>query len=217
MLIGILGIFLARDKISRSLLIGMWAGYIIYGFNFPFHFITHDYYQLPLLPIAAISIAPAAGMLLDELGKRPYRSMAYTAFAAVALGTILFKVWDTRVVLARKDFRSRADHWSQYEGILPADSSAISFAPAYGYPLAYYGWTPNVAYLNESDAEMRSIAGLSAEELEERRFSQFTGKDFFLITSLSEFNQQTKLQEYLYANFDIFIEGDGYLVFDLRQ
>ncbi len=216
LLTGILSIFLVRDTISRSLLAGMWAGYVIYGFNFPFHIITHDYYQLPLLPIAAVSLAPAAGLIINEIRKQSFSRAALAVLTALVVGTVLFKTWDTRVVLARQDFRARAEDWTRFEGLLPPDADVISIAPAYGYPLAYYGWVTNKPWLNEADAELRQIAGLTAADIEQRRYEQLNGKDFLLITTMSDFERQTDLQDYLYSHFDVFLEGSGYLVFDLR-
>ena len=216
LLAGVLSIFLVRDKIARGLLAGMWAGYVVYGFNFPFHIITHDYYQLPLLPIAAVSLAPAAGLLLDELGKRPQKKIALAAVIVLAAGTVLFKTWDARVILARQDQRAKAEAWTVYDGLLPPDASVVSISAAYGYPLAYYGWVTNEPMLNESDAELRSIAGRSAEEVDQKRFAQLDGKDFLFVTSMSEFNRQTDLQDYLSEHATVYLEGDGYIVFDLR-
>jgi hypothetical protein len=42
-------------------------------------------------------------------------------------------------------------------------------------------------------------------------------KDFFLVTMKNQFNKQPELQQLLYDNFPIYSEGDGYIIFDLRN
>ncbi|MBC8334064.1 MAG: hypothetical protein ISR59_11550 [Anaerolineales bacterium] len=41
-------------------------------------------------------------------------------------------------------------------------------------------------------------------------------RDFFLITDFDEWDAQVDLRDYLSAQYPIYVEGDGYLVFDLR-
>lgn len=51
------GLWLATGRF-RTLLLGLWAGYLAYGLTFNYHIHTHDYYSLPLIPVAAFSLAP---------------------------------------------------------------------------------------------------------------------------------------------------------------
>ena len=45
--------FLIRGRAERGLFLGAWVGYFLYGMTFAYHISTHDYYQLPLLPLVA--------------------------------------------------------------------------------------------------------------------------------------------------------------------
>ena len=47
LLLALFGIFLSKPGRDRSLLLGTFLGYLIYGFVFPYHITTHTYYQLP--------------------------------------------------------------------------------------------------------------------------------------------------------------------------
>jgi 4-amino-4-deoxy-L-arabinose transferase-like glycosyltransferase len=65
-LFAVLSVFLADPKRERPLLIGMWVGYILFGFTFSYHFYTHDYYQLSLIPVVAISMGPGLRLILER-------------------------------------------------------------------------------------------------------------------------------------------------------
>jgi hypothetical protein len=67
---GIVGVFIADRKRERPLLLGLWIGYILYGFTFPYHFTTHDYYHMPVIPIAILSLSPLLKAGLDRFMER---------------------------------------------------------------------------------------------------------------------------------------------------
>ena len=52
------GMIILKNKRAKTLLAGLWIGYFIYGLIFSYTTATHDYYQILLAPIAALSIAP---------------------------------------------------------------------------------------------------------------------------------------------------------------
>ena len=67
---GFIGIYLAERKKERPILLGMWLGYLVFGFTFSYHFITHDYYHLPFIPVAVLSFSLVIKAILsrfDEL------------------------------------------------------------------------------------------------------------------------------------------------------
>jgi hypothetical protein len=43
------------------------------------------------------------------------------------------------------------------------------------------------------------------------------GKDYFLVTAFSELENQPKLKQRLYEGYQVLSEGDGYILFDLRN
>ncbi|NMB86912.1 MAG: hypothetical protein GYA17_01050, partial [Chloroflexi bacterium] len=46
---------------------------------------------------------------------------------------------------------------------------------------------------------------------------QAGGKDYFVVTSLDELDQQPELRQYLYQHFAVLHDSDDYLIFDMRQ
>jgi len=215
-LAGLVGVFLWRERAQRGLAAGMWLGYVAYSLTFPYHTITHDYYQLPLIPLAAISLIPVGALILEGVARLEGRKWAYAALlGAVTLG-VLFKVWDARVILAREDFREAESEWGVYLELIPPGASIIALTKTYGYPLAYYGWVDADIWLGENDEELRVLAGQSAEEFEANQYAKLEGRDYFLITNMGAYDEQPELKAYLTGSFAVFAAGDGYLVFDLN-
>ncbi len=64
MFAALIGILLYPTNRQRFIAIGLWIGYIAYGFTFPYHFITHDYYHLPILLVVAFGLIPVADFLV---------------------------------------------------------------------------------------------------------------------------------------------------------
>ncbi len=216
LLAALVGIFLLRRRAQRWMLLGMWAGYLAYSMTFPFHTITHDYYTLPLIPVVAVSLVPLAAIVLGGLARLEARLWLRLAVAGVIGFGILFKVWDTRVILARQDFRPLAAEWTAYQEIIPPGAQVVAITRAYGYPLAYYGWVNAALWLSNSDAALRELAGQSEVDIENKRIESLEDKDLFLITNFNEFEEQPGLKKLLEEGYAVFAEGSGYLIYDLN-
>jgi hypothetical protein len=214
--IGVISILLWQTKTARVLTTGWWTGYIIYGLAFPYHTMTHDYYQLPLIPIAALSLTPAIHLIIRQLVKNGISKWGQGALATIIAGAVLFQVWNARTELARKSYLSDAKEWSRFQTIIPPDRMVVALVQAYGYPLKYYGWVNAALWATTGDINLRELSGKSPEDIEEKRWSQLEGMDWFLVTNFNEFNRQPDLQEFLTTNFMVFDEGEGYVIFDLN-
>ena len=68
----------------------------IYGFTFAYHIGTHDYYQLPLIPILALSIAPLVDHYFENT-IHPYLEI-YSApcFIGLSLVIVLTLLWQNQ-------------------------------------------------------------------------------------------------------------------------
>jgi hypothetical protein len=64
------GLIIMKKGIPKALLLGLWASYFIFGivFTLPIH--THDYYHLPFIPVAALSIGTLGALLVKYLMKQ---------------------------------------------------------------------------------------------------------------------------------------------------
>lgn len=213
----VVGVLLWRNRALRGLGIGLWVGYVLYALALPYHTITHDYYQLPLILIVALGLIPVGGVLLEQVARQDNRRLVQGVLIGAVTFAVLFRVWDTRVILARKDDRGAADRWSRFAEIIPPDLKVVAITQTYGYPLEYYGWVNAEIWLGTSDADVRELAGISETTIAARRAEQMEGKDLFLITNFNELDRQPDLKEYLATHFKVFDEGDGYLIYDLRM
>jgi hypothetical protein len=70
LVMGIMGLFLVRNNLIKSILAGMVIGYIVYCLLFAYTTATHTYYQVQLIPIVALVLAPTIALLIRQFQKR---------------------------------------------------------------------------------------------------------------------------------------------------
>jgi hypothetical protein len=66
------------------------------------------------------------------------------------------------------------------------------------------------------DTNLRSLAGQAAPVFSSEFSRYTTGMDEFVITSLGELDSQPQLRDYLAANYPVFAQGEGYLIYTLK-
>lgn len=214
--VGFLGIFFAGKGRERPLLVGLWVGYLVFGFTFSYHFTTHDYYHLPFIPIAVLSLAPLVKIVLSkfvELNPGLF-SRLFLVFWVIAGVAVQSYYGIAR--LTRDDYRNELAFWQEVGDLLGHDSSVIGLTQDYGYRLAYWGWQSSAAWYTTADIDVRYRAGQYMDIAEQFR-SDTAGKDFFVVTTFGEFNAQPIIKDYLYATYPIYAETDEYIIFDLRN
>jgi hypothetical protein len=74
--LGGMGLFFIRMRSSRSLIIGLWIGYVAYGLTFTRGISSHLYYQMPLVLILAMTLGPSV-LVLVRRWMRFSRSIQY--------------------------------------------------------------------------------------------------------------------------------------------
>jgi len=215
---GIFGLFLFSRPDQRAFGVGLWGGYLLYGMTFPYHINTHSYYQLPLIPIVAITIAPLAWRGLRELVNLKPAWLVRVGFLGLLLFGISVKVWDVRVELVRNNYRNEPAYWQEIADTLGRNSSVVALTHDYGNRLAYYGWiTPQVWLPSGHLEKYRELRGGAPIDVQ-NWFKEITGnKDYFLVTLMNQLNKQPELKELLYDNYAVYDQGDGYIIFDLHH
>ena len=217
------GILLFRTRSSRFMLIGLWIGYAVYGLFFPYHFLTHDYYHLPLLPIIAIGLIPSAEAFFEQLvrfganhegglGIRWHRA----ALACLLLFAVAMQMWNARNTLARDSFRHEAAYWQELGQVIGHDEAIIQLSGDYGSRLAFFGWVGGRKWPMVADMNLRELAGQEREDFTALFARQTEGSSLFVVTSLPELENQPELGQFLAAHYPLIAEGDGYLIYDLR-
>ena len=207
------GLLVFPAKRWKGLLVGLIAGYVIYGFTLSYHISTHDYYQMPMLAVTALGLAAVFQSIVDNLPKKN----VYTIGALVlVLGAFMvLKTWDARVALKKVDYHNETRFWEKLGERLGHDSKATGLMSDYGYRLAYWGWMDVTPWLQTSDINLRELAGQEVD-LDEAFQSAVSGNDYFVVTLMSEFENQPELKQALDAGYPLIEYSDEVCVYDLN-
>lgn len=208
--LSLLGAIIAQPPL-KAILIGSWAGYVVYGLTLPFQMYTHSYYHLQLVPVAALGLAAVAAPLMHRIGTldRLWRA------AAVGLITLAaaYEAWVARSVLAAEDFRQEPGFWEEVGRAIPDGADVIALTQDYGYRLMYWGWKK--VDLWPIATELSATRGGTQDPAAD--FANLTkGMDYFLVTAFGQVDKQPGLSEVL-SQLPIAAEGPGYVLYDLRE
>jgi hypothetical protein len=153
----ILGFFFARAGAQKALLLGLWAGYLLFGLTFTFHVSTHDYYSLQLIPVVALSLGPVVARALDY-AKNGGPVLARSAVLLLLVSAALLSAAEHRekvLGIAEQgrgtafpgsivgsalvaDYEARVETYTE-TGRIVGQGETILHAPDFGWPLVYHG------------------------------------------------------------------------------
>ncbi len=211
-LVGV-SILLSRKR-NLALLLGLWGGYLIYGFFLPYQMYTHNYYHLQLVSIIAISMTPT----ITKFTKKIFALEIHWRYllSAGLLIWILFSSWVALQPLYGQDYRNEPAYWQEIASYLPEDGKIIALTQDYGYRLMYYGWRKVTLWPNQGEQNL-SILRNSEKDPYEYFIKRTKDISYFLVTSFNQFEKQPTLQKILYENYSLIAENTGFLIFDLKQ
>jgi 4-amino-4-deoxy-L-arabinose transferase-like glycosyltransferase len=196
---------------ARWLLIGGWVGYLAYGLTLPFQMYTHSYYHIQLVPLVALGLAPVAAAVIRQIegaGTWPKVALALLMVTAIA-----YQAWAARSTLMAENFSDAPAYWKAVGDAIPANAETIGLTQDYGYDLMYWGWRKVDAWPFETDLSGIKNAGKDPAA----RFAELTaGEDYFLVTAFGQLEHQPELKRIL-GDLPIAAEGDGYVLYKLRQ
>jgi hypothetical protein len=213
-MLGLLGIFILRDRAVRTFLLGIWGAYLVFGLYFNYHISTHDYYSLPLIAIVALSLAPLGDWFFGRLMEAGAGWVRAAIFFILLYG-VFSVTWNVRDEMKSVDYRPQEVHWTEIRASLGTETSVIALTEDYGNRMAYWGWMKTALWPSSGDLNQAQARGhqRDIDELFEEIAAQ---KSYFLVTDLEDFAKQTELQERL-AGYQVIEAGDGYLIYDLRH
>jgi 4-amino-4-deoxy-L-arabinose transferase-like glycosyltransferase len=207
--LGLLGLFHFRRH-ERIFAASLWLAYLIYAVFFDYHISTHDYYSLLLIPVAALSLAPFADLILP----RPTPRFSNLVLLAIFSFAVFAAAWTVRSALKGVDYRPEAVMWAEIGQKLGPRARVTALTQDYGARLEYWGWERAAIWPLYGDLVYRDLKG--AQRGFEERFSALTAKsDYFLVTLPDELARQPELKKRLDA-LPIFAQGDGYIIYKLR-
>jgi 4-amino-4-deoxy-L-arabinose transferase-like glycosyltransferase len=215
LLLALLGLVMVQGR-SRWLLCGLWIGYFLYGLIFPYQYTTHEYYQLPLVGLISLSIAPVVDAVLEKLGQQHWVWRAAAGLCIVFAAFYSFYV--ARSVMVARNYDNEPKAWKRIGDAIPPDSRFVAITSDYGMRLRYYGWrTMSSGWPTASDENLFALAGRGGIDDYESYFKSFIeGKDLFVVLAFNELDNQPKLKGLL-AHYPIYSQGDGYLIYDLNH
>jgi 4-amino-4-deoxy-L-arabinose transferase-like glycosyltransferase len=217
-MLALLGLLLFSNKTKRGFMIGAWFGYLVYGMVFPYHITTHDYYQMPLIPLVALGLAGAAQPLFARLVDFSLKKTFLWVGAAslILVFALTITGWDSIVTLKRDDYRNEVTFWVKMGKMLENQGPVVGLTHDYGYRLGYWGWEPIANWMTSADFNLQALAGNTYDM--KAYFKQATaGKNLFVVTLLQDFNSQPALKEMLNDHYQIFAQAGDYIIYDLRK
>lgn len=213
-LASIVGILILKKSIHQIFLSSLLIGYFVYGMTLSHHISTHDYYQLPLVPIAIIGASTVFSQIATAI-KRPG-----WLTNGVIIGVLLFysviNAWEVRVTLKRVNYDGEVSFWQKMENVFDNNDALIGITQDYGYRLNYWGWTGIENWMSSSDFSLRELAGQTFD-MQSLFEEEVQGKDYFLVTQLGELDHQPEIKNILFQNYEIMQETSDYIIFDLHK
>lgn len=202
-------------KPAFGMFLGLFVGYILYGFIFSYHVSTHDYYHLPLLVPVSLGLGLVFKVLVDAVQENR-KIFSHVVIILFIVGFMILKAWDVRVTFKRSEYRSEPAFWANLGEELGRDSRVTGLMSDYGYRLAYWGWLTVEPWLQIADINVREMAGaeIDLQQELERRLEE---SDYFVVTQFGEYNNQPLLRDYLEENYPMIIDNENVIVFDLRN
>ena len=243
---GVLGIMLLRPGVPRSLVAGMWGGYILFGLVFTYHIHTHDYYSLQLVPLVALSLGPVWDTAVGYLRRRDhgyYRRGAVLGLVVLAISLSVVEQRTTILGVAQQgggskpfpgryvgsvliaDYGTRASTYREIGEIVDHSPRTIFSATDFGYPLLYHGrldgeyWpTPDMVVWWRSRG--RATSHLEGASNRRELFGQWYSEispEYFIVIKSEGWRDDRALRRLLLRHFPKVARDRDYLVFDLRK
>jgi len=211
-LVAVLSILFIIGRPKKWLLAGLFGSYIVYGLGFAYHISTHDYYQEPLIPLAAIGIGVMAEALISRLDLSADKwSLAFLTL--VVLGGSVFTLFSLRNEMKRIDYRDQPDLWKRLGREMNYGIPAVvGLFDDYGVRLMYWGLTMPAVWGSSGDIYMRGLAG--QQQAQQDILTRLAGKRFFIVTDFEELANQPDLKKVL-DTFPVYERGNGYIIYDV--
>jgi hypothetical protein len=119
--------------------------------------------------------------------------------------------------LYKDDYRNVPNYFMKVASFVDQGAKVITISQDYGNRIGYYGWLVHKQWSSIGDQPYSLLVGGNQDPFLDR-FNEFTsGYDYFLVTSMNQLRKQEDLYSHLESNFVVHVEGEGYIIYDLRQ
>jgi Dolichyl-phosphate-mannose-protein mannosyltransferase len=212
----VLAFFLLPKNKTRIIYGCLWIGYLLQGFVFSYNIYTHNYYQLPIIPMVAIGFGLVFSAIIQRIESLKPNTLARVFMAGVLLFAMALTVLKSRADLVSADYRYEETYWKQLGDKIGQSTPIVALTHDYGYRLSFWGFIKPKLWDTQGDEVVERLSG--TQELSfDQKFAQITqGCDYFLVTLIDDFNSQKDLHDYLFAHYP-YVQGEGYYLFDLQH
>ena len=214
--LAVFAFFLFREKWSRILYACLWIGYLLQGFVFAYHIYTHNYYQLPLIPIVALGFGLVFSVIMEKLESVKPSVLARVFIAGVIVFASTLAVLKSRADLLESDYSYEETYWKVLGDKIGQGTQITALTHDYGYRLSYWGFVQPRLWDTQGDQTVERLSGAAEVPFEEQFAEKTEGCKYFLVTLLNDFKSQSNLSTYLFDNYP-YEEGEGYFLFDLQN
>ncbi len=178
----LIGLLMTKNGLSKALLSGLWIAYFIFGLFFTLHIHTHDYYHLPFVPIAALSLGSLGALIVNFMYKHWKISLlAVLTFALAA--SIFITQTDVKEVFVKnknklkiitnflgvnhqfkqfitEDFKTEVEKAREIGEIVGHSTNTVLLTPHFGRIIAYNGELSGLPWPIQSSLRNRKERGL---------------------------------------------------------
>jgi len=209
-----IGIPLANRRDHRAVLIGLWAGYIIFCLLFSYHIRFAAYYHLQLVPIVALSFASLVSIIAVQI--RTIKLAWYGLLLYVGAMLLLFYI-NYRAInhtITTSPGVESKEVAAEIGGLVQHSSRVVYIASYYGWPLEYYGEMTGT-YWRRSISDLDSAFGFDRRaSVEERLERLWFTPEYFVITDMQEYRtHHGDLRDYLEENCRLLKEKEEFIIY----
>jgi hypothetical protein len=228
LIVSISSVFVARTATQRAVLVSLWTGYAAFGLTVSNYVSTHNYYSLPLVPIAALSLAVVAAALAARA--RPWLTRRWVQVGVTALvvafAAVGVNVGGTfGVPKPDREYERRAEVYERIGEVVHHTPRALVLG---GTGLWYHAWIAGRYWPEQGDLEWeRRYNGLRRMEADERFVTtdesyypavgtMDPAPSVFIVGEPIELALQPDLS-ILLSDFQLLAATPDYLIFDLAR
>lgn len=214
----LLGAFLPRKGLGKALLTGLWLGYLVYVLIFNYQNATHTYYQIVLIPIVGLSLAPIGALIGAYLDQTCTRWRCRLPVLVIILLALFINIHRVKQQLINRHFEREVKIAKEIGEAVRHSTKTILLTRFHKSPFQYHGELSGWYWPKSGDFRAQAMRGeriLSAEE----RFKGLSAQhepEYFIVTDFQEFLRQPDLQGFLTKNFTVLARTRDYLLYDLR-
>jgi hypothetical protein len=193
------------------------VGYLAFGLVFTYTIHTHDYWNLQLIPIVALSLGPVVAVVINRLLDSRKEWYWRTAIGAIAAFTLVLSIGTTQGRLSNGELERKVSIAQEIGARVRHATNIVYLSGDYGLPLEYHGELSGKPWPLTSDLEWERLAGLKSPDAQERFNTRFAkdSPEYFIVEELEEFEKQPDLKQFL-SRYPNVAQKNDYLIFKLN-